>query len=101
MARNSCSWNASRNVRIKPKEAILLLVWPRQEIVGQPKRAGESDLADLTAISPDGRYLATVIGRADGTQSLWVRHISTSSEQPILQDAAFQYLDLTFSPDGS
>ena len=55
----------------------------------------------FTAISPDGVYLASVLEDKEGNDSLWVHHIATGSERPILQDAAFRYRDVTFSPDGS
>jgi DNA-binding winged helix-turn-helix (wHTH) protein/Tol biopolymer transport system component len=55
----------------------------------------------LAAVSPDGSYLASVVEDAHGAQSLWVHHLPTGSERPILQDAAFKYLDIVFSEDGS
>jgi DNA-binding winged helix-turn-helix (wHTH) protein len=55
----------------------------------------------LAAVSPDGSYLASVVLDPQGAQSLWVHHIPTGSERPILQDAAFNYLDIVFSEDGS
>jgi serine/threonine protein kinase len=46
------------------------------------QQAIDSDHIELTAISPDGMYLATVLGDASGAQTLWVRHISTSTVGP-------------------
>jgi serine/threonine protein kinase len=65
------------------------------------QKAMDSENVQLTAISPDGSYLASVLSDARGAQSLWVHQIPTSSERPILQDPAFRYLDLIFSPDGT
>ncbi|HTW49905.1 MAG TPA: protein kinase [Acidobacteriaceae bacterium] len=53
------------------------------------------------AISPDGVYLAAVIEEADGTQTLLLHHIPTNSERTIIQDPAYKYERVTFSPDGS
>ena len=50
-------------------------------------------------ISPDSKYVAYVIDDA-GRQSLWVRHISTSSNVQTVPPAEAEYYGLTFSPDG-
>jgi serine/threonine protein kinase len=50
-------------------------------------------------ISPDSKYVAYVIDDA-GRQSLWVRHISTSSIVQTVPPAEAEYYGLTFSPDG-
>ena len=65
------------------------------------RKAMDSENVELTAISPDGSHLASVLSDAIGAQSLWVHDIPTSSERPILQDPAFKYLDAIFSPDGN
>jgi len=65
------------------------------------QKVTESGNVPFTAISPDGVYLASVLEDAEGNESLWVHHIPTGSERPILQDAAFHYMDVTFSPDES
>jgi serine/threonine protein kinase len=54
----------------------------------------------MTAISPDGNYLAAVVTDTNGAQSLVLHHLPTNSERPILQDAAYKYQDVIFSPDG-
>src|SRR5450631_604601 len=61
----------------------------------------ESRHVRYVAISPDGAYLAAVIRSEDGNQALWIHHVPTNSEHPILQEATYQYQDITFSPDGS
>jgi serine/threonine protein kinase/Tol biopolymer transport system component len=61
----------------------------------------DSESVELTAISPDGNYLAAVVRDANGARSLMLHHIPTNSERPIVQDAAYEYRDVIFSPDGS
>ena len=51
------------------------------------------------AISPDGKYVAHVIGD-EGKESLWVRQVATTSSQQVVAPADVEYLGLTFSPDG-
>jgi Tol biopolymer transport system component len=65
------------------------------------QKVSDSQHLALAAVSPDGSYLASVVVDEKGDQSLWVRHIPTGSERPILQDAAFTYLDMVFSTDGN
>jgi hypothetical protein len=65
------------------------------------ERATDSDQVRSTAISPDGRYLATVVRSTNGDQGLWVHDVATRSDRPILQDSQYKYEDLIFSPDGS
>ncbi len=65
------------------------------------ERANDRRHVPKIAISPDGAYLASVITDVQDSESLWVHHLATGSEQPILQNAAMHYLDVTFSPDGS
>ena len=52
----------------------------------------------MTAISPDGKYVVTVIDD-NGKQSLWLRNIPTGSDTQILTPAA-SLAEVTFSPDG-
>jgi serine/threonine protein kinase/dipeptidyl aminopeptidase/acylaminoacyl peptidase len=54
----------------------------------------------LTAISPDGKYLALVL-EENGLQALQLRHIQTGSNTQIVAPAATRYIGVTFSPDGS
>jgi serine/threonine protein kinase len=53
------------------------------------------------AISPDGIYLAAVLNDVNGTQSLVLHHIPTHSQRTIVQDPAYNYSRVKFSPDGS
>ena len=52
------------------------------------------------AISPDGKYLLTIL-EDKGTQSLWLRHIPTNSDTQVLAPANAVYQNLIFSPDGN
>jgi len=52
------------------------------------------------AISPDGKYLFTVI-EDKGKQGLWLHHIPTNSDTQVLAPAEAYYRDLIFSPDGN
>jgi Tol biopolymer transport system component len=52
------------------------------------------------AISADGKYLLQALDEA-GLQSLWLRHIPTSTNKEVLAPARTRYEGLTFSPDGN
>ncbi|MGH9747475.1 MAG: protein kinase domain-containing protein [Candidatus Acidiferrales bacterium] len=65
--------------------------------ISQLTTNGKSTLA---AISPDGKYLLTVI--ADKSKaSLWLRHIETNSDTQIVAPLEAEYSALAFSPEGS
>jgi eukaryotic-like serine/threonine-protein kinase len=53
----------------------------------------------LAAISPDGKYLLSVVNDK-GKSSLWLRHIQTNSDTQIIPPAEVSYGGLVFSPDG-
>jgi serine/threonine protein kinase/Tol biopolymer transport system component len=53
-----------------------------------------------TAISADGKYLLQALEEG-GLQSLWLRHIPTSTNKEVLAAARTRYEGLTFSPDGN
>jgi len=59
-----------------------------------------SGKAALTAISPDGRYVLTVINNK-GLQSLWLHNLPTSSDTQVIPPAPPSYKSLMFSPDGN
>ena len=65
------------------------------------QRVIDSKHVMMTAISPDGGYLAAVIRNTAGHEDLWIHHIATGSERSIVQDATYKYQDVIFSPDGS
>jgi serine/threonine protein kinase len=54
----------------------------------------------MTAVSPDGTYLAAVVTDANSEQSLVLHHLPTNGERPIVQNPAYKYQDVIFSPDG-
>lgn len=51
-------------------------------------------------ISPDAKYVCYIVNEAAG-QSIWVRHVATSSNVQIAPAADAQYGQVTFSPDGN
>jgi serine/threonine protein kinase len=59
-----------------------------------------SGMAELTAISPDGRYVLTVINNK-GLQGLWLRNLPTGSDTQVIPPAPASYKSLMFSPDGN
>jgi serine/threonine protein kinase len=59
-----------------------------------------SGKAALTAISPDARYVLTVINDK-GLQSLWLRNIPTNSDTQVIPPSPTSYKSLAFSPDGN
>src|SRR6267143_1496577 len=59
-----------------------------------------SGKAALTAISPDGRYVLTVINNK-GLQGLWLHNLPTSSDTQVIPAAPASYKSLTFSTDGN
>jgi serine/threonine protein kinase/Tol biopolymer transport system component len=52
------------------------------------------------AISPDGKYLLSVLDEK-GKQSLWLRHVLTNSDTQVIPPADAFYQTLAFSPDGN
>jgi Tol biopolymer transport system component len=58
-----------------------------------------SGKALLAGISPDGKYILSVVDE-NGKQSLWLRNIRTGSDTRILAAEGTLILDPTFSPDG-
>ncbi len=60
----------------------------------------ETGKAMKVAISPDGKYILSVV--ADGAQeSLWLRNVPTNSNTQVVPPAQVDYLGLSFSPDGN
>jgi len=52
------------------------------------------------AISPDGKYILSVVAD-NGQQSLWLRNIPTNSNTQVVPPASATYIGLSFSPDGN
>jgi eukaryotic-like serine/threonine-protein kinase len=59
-----------------------------------------SGKAARAAISPDGRYLLSVLDD-NGLQSLWLRNVPTGSDTQVIPPSASHYESLAFSPDGN
>jgi DNA-binding winged helix-turn-helix (wHTH) protein/Tol biopolymer transport system component len=51
-------------------------------------------------VSPDGKYIAYVLGESEGN-SLWVQQVGTASNVLLLPPVKAQVYELTFTPDGS
>src|SRR5580704_8501239 len=60
----------------------------------------ESGNAAQVAISPDGKYILTLM-QDNGLSSLWLRNVPTSSLTQVQPPANVQYKGLRFSPDGN
>jgi Tol biopolymer transport system component len=59
-----------------------------------------SGKAVLAAISPDGRFVLSVLDD-NGLQSLWLRNIPTGSDTQVIPPLAAHYESVRFSPDGN
>lgn len=59
-----------------------------------------SGKAALAAISPDGKYVVSVMND-NGVESLWLRNVPTGSDTQIVPPSASSYASLTFFPDGN
>jgi Tol biopolymer transport system component len=59
-----------------------------------------SGKAALAAISPDGKYVLSVLND-NGLQSLWLRNVPTASDTQVIPPSASTYRSLAFSPDGN
>ena len=59
-----------------------------------------SGKAELAAISPDGKYVLSVLND-NGLQSLWLRNVPTASDTQVIPPSASTYRSLAFSPDGN
>jgi eukaryotic-like serine/threonine-protein kinase len=60
----------------------------------------ESGSAALAAISPDGKYILSMM-RENGLASLWLRNVPTNSNTQVQPAADVVYGGLTFSNDGN
>jgi eukaryotic-like serine/threonine-protein kinase len=59
-----------------------------------------SNKAVRTAISPDGKYVLTVMDE-NGRNSLWLRNVPTASDTQVVPPSAATIRDASFSPDGN
>ena len=60
----------------------------------------DSGKASRVAISPDGRYVLSVMDD-NGMESLWLRNVPTGSDTQVIPPSSSHYESLTFSPDGN
>src|SRR5271170_2318122 len=59
-----------------------------------------SGKAAMAAISPDGKYVLSVLDDS-GLQSLWLRNVPTASDTQIIPPSPSAYRSPAFSPDGN
>jgi len=59
-----------------------------------------SGKAVMAAISPDGKYVLSVLNDK-GLQSLWLRNVATGSDTRVVPPAPVSYRSLAFSPDAN
>jgi eukaryotic-like serine/threonine-protein kinase len=57
--------------------------------------------AVFAAISPDGKYILSLVRDSNGLASLWLRNVPTNSNTQVQPPADVYYLGLRFSPDGN
>jgi len=65
--------------------------------VGKVTETGKST---GVAISPDGKYILSVLAD-NGQRSLWLRNIPTNSNTQVVPPSSAIYIGLRFSPDGN
>ena len=61
----------------------------------------EDGSAALVAISPDGKYILSLMRDSSGLASLWLRNVPTNSNTQVQPPADVYYNGLRFSPDGN
>jgi Tol biopolymer transport system component len=60
----------------------------------------DSGKVRYVAISPDGKYILSVVDDK-GQQSLWLRNVPTNSNTQVMPPEPVQYAGVRFSPDGN
>ena len=61
----------------------------------------EEGNAAMVAISPDGKYILSLMRDSSGMASLWLRNVPTNSNTQVQPAAEVNYNGLRFSPDGN
>jgi serine/threonine protein kinase len=59
----------------------------------------DSGKVNAAAISPDGKYVLSIVENA-GKNSLWLRHLSTNSNTQVVTPSKKPFYNPVFSPDG-
>ena len=83
--------------------AIYVLVHPAAVLPFEKyavSRVTDSGDIQNTAISPDGKFILTVVTQ-QGQQSLWLRNLPTGSVTQVVAPSGRTFSSLAFSPDGS
>ena len=100
VARHPCWWNDEEiaflsDVSPTGTEVVLVNTITRESrsVTTFPNHA------DWLAIHPDGKKLAVVVRKADGSQEILLRNLPDQSDSIIHQGAEYEYL--RWSPDGS
>jgi eukaryotic-like serine/threonine-protein kinase len=78
------------------KETVIGPDWFRIESVRQLTFNGRTQ---LSCISPDGKYLAFVVGDPGGAETVFLKQVDQASEQVKLPPRKIDYFGITFSPD--
>jgi serine/threonine protein kinase len=68
--------------------------WTQLELVRQLTFNGRTQIA---ALSPDGQYLAFVVGESDSPQTLFLKQVNTPSEEVKIPARKVNYQGITFS----
>lgn len=55
----------------------------------------------VSAISPDGKYIAYAVADSPTTRSLWIRQLATQTSTQIAPPAVWDYTSITFSLDNN
>jgi serine/threonine protein kinase/WD40 repeat protein len=64
------------------------------------ERITTNGLAGASAISPDGKFILSVVNDG-GNQSLWLRNVATGSNTQVVAPSELPIRDVTFSHDGN
>jgi Tol biopolymer transport system component len=67
--------------------------------IGSVRQLTFNGRTKLAAISPDGKYLAFVVGDTGGLEGLYLKQVDQASEQMKIPARKITYEGLTFSPD--
>jgi serine/threonine protein kinase/Tol biopolymer transport system component len=70
--------------------------WTQLELVRQLTFNGKTQIA---ALSPNGQYLAFVVGETDGPQTLYLKQVNSPLEEVKIPARKINYQGITFSPD--